>query len=313
MVNFKWVSNLIDFNGTIHVLKCPAESGTSSFWLSFETILCRHRISPNESLPNGLHLVSRAYCFHCLENASVITTLLTDNSPFSCFLLNLCRDHHVAIFSDDGVIEMVTIPGFCQNVEGLLVRIWVSFPFLNASTCFKVSCNLGQLFSQSFENGKYALWQGVGKILIIHSSVSTTVYHGTLLRCLKFLIFLSTCQIYSNYAGVGENKDKQTDKQTNKQNPNQNTPTNGFFPTLFLLRIREAVSSYWVQITLLSSFPEDQSWKLLAGAPLSCVLTYCRVLSEDNKYVIQICKSEIRKTKGKSICNSLSALYEYSS
>lgn len=189
--------------------------------------------------------------------------------------------------------------------------MWVSFPFLNASTCFKVSCNLGQLFSHSFKNGKYALWQGVGKILIIHSSVSTTVYHGTCLRCLKFPISLSTCQISSNYAGVGENKDKQTDKQTKKTQTK--THLQMAFPASFFVKDSGSCFICWVQIALLSSFPEDKSWKLLTGAPLSCVLTYCRVLSEDNKYVIQIWKSEIRKTKGKSICNSLTVLYEYSS
>lgn len=82
---------------------------------------------------------------------------------------------------------------------------------------------------------------------------------------------------------------------------------------LFLLRIREGVSLYRVKTALLSSFPEDQSCTLLAGTLVSCVLTYCSALPEDKKCVIQIWKSEIRRMKGKSICNSLSVLYEYPS
>lgn len=96
------------------------------------------------------------------------------------------------------------------------------------------------------------------------------------------------------------------------QQTKKNQPTNGFF-FLFLLRIRECVSLYTVKTALLSSFPEDQSCTLLAGTPVSCVLTYCSALPEDKKCVIQIWKSEIRRTKGKSICNSLSVLYEYPS
>lgn len=95
-------------------------------------------------------------------------------------------------------------------------------------------------------------------------------------------------------------------KQKKKQ------PTNGFF-FLFLLRIREGVSLYRVKTALLSSFPEDQSCTLLAGTPVSCVLTYCSALPEDKKCVIQVWKSEIRRMKDKSICNSLSVLYEYPS
>lgn len=36
VVNFKDLSNLVDFNRTIHVLKCLAESGTKSWWWYFQ-------------------------------------------------------------------------------------------------------------------------------------------------------------------------------------------------------------------------------------------------------------------------------------
>lgn len=134
MVNFKWVISLTSMglfmslnaclNQELNLLGYPFSLHRAD---SVQTLkLSKWNFAKQSSLGIQSSLFSLPLKFLC--NHHITEIVQEDSSTFNCFL-NLHRDHHVAIFSDNPVIGIVTLPGFNQKAGGLLVRLLVSFLF----------------------------------------------------------------------------------------------------------------------------------------------------------------------------------------